>query len=604
MTATIADPFQLTAAQIQPLLASGAPMFPELEAARADLDTLRAAPQTEVVLAQTEPLMDTIQQIPSTPYTLYRLFVRNGDRRRYENPYFEKRTRLAAATLRLFLGQTELKDIVQDYIWDICEESNWVVPAHENRAIDLFSAETGFVLAETLNLLGDTLDAEVRHRVRGEIERRIFDPYLRLHTSLNWYKGHNNWNGVCNSSVAATFLLLEPEPGRVAQALEIALGGLAVFLETAFESDGSSTEGVAYWHYGLINFVALTELLRARTEGAIDLLDSEHMRRVAAYPAKMQLSGPWFASFSDCDETVTFNPGILMRLAQRTGERSLLNLLALPGDWRGHWRLTMMLRNLLWWDGSEAKSPSLEDTVLPVGGVARFVAQTPTGASVVLAIKAGHNAENHNQNDVGSFMLHVDGENILTDPGRGLYNRAYFSAQRYDNIFANSYGHSVPRIAGDLQREGREFVGEMLDVETEGALKRADVEFARAYPTSGLASLQRRVLLSADGEQAGTAWLQDEFRFDQGTNGGPGEVEEALITWLPVDVDGGTALLRGQRNAVRLVIEAPEGAQFQVEELKEQSEANAKPGILKRLSFVLPAASQSQARVRMEVVAP
>src|SRR5690606_14701007 len=118
-----------------------------------------------------------------------------------------------------------------------------------------------------------------------------------------------NWNGVCNSSIAATFLWLQPE--TMAQGIKIALDSLRVFLDTAFEEDGSSTEGVSYWHYGLINFVALAEMLRARSQGQIDLLDSEQMRKIAAYPAKMHLSGPWFASFSDCDEIVRFNPGII-----------------------------------------------------------------------------------------------------------------------------------------------------------------------------------------------------------------------------------------------------------------------------------------------------
>ncbi len=602
MPSTIPDPFRLTAKELQPLLASSASFFPELEAARANPDDLAAAPQTEIVLDQTETLMQTIEQIPLTSYTPYRLFMGNGERRSYETPYFEKRTRLAGAVLRLFLSQHELKDIVQDYLWNICEESNWVAPAHENRVIDLFSAETGFVLAEALSMLGETVDAEVRHRVRQEIERRIFDPYLRFHQSLGWYMGGNNWNGVCNSAIAATFLLLEPEPGRAAQALELALRSLRVYLDEAFEPDGTSTEGVAYWHYGLINFVVLAEMLRARTGGAVDLLDSEHIRRVAAYPAKMLLSGSWFASFSDCDETVAFNPGIIARLAERTGEDSLLDLLARPVEPGGDWRLTMMLRNLLWWDGSQRETPRLDDAVLPAGGVARLVADTPAGAPVVLAVKAGHNGENHNQNDVGSFLVHVDGENLLTDPGRGLYSRAYFGPQRYENIFANSYGHSVPRIGSRLQAAGREFGGELLGVETTGEQKSVAVEFARAYQVEGLASLKRRLVLAADGEQAGTIWLHDEVRFDQDAPGGPSEVEEAFITWLDVAIDGATALLHGTRHDLRLVIEAPEAAGFELEELREQSEANAKPDILKRLSFVLPAAAMVQTRVRMELL--
>ncbi len=149
-----------------------------------------------------------------------------------------------------------------------------MLPAHEGRPIDLFSAETAFLLAQTVALLGDQLDAEVAHRIYAEVDRRVLEPYLRWHYSLGWYQGGNNWNGVCNSSVASAFLLLERDPRRVAEALAIAFSGLQTFLDTAFESDGSSNEGVGYWSYGLINLIALAEMLRARSGGALDPLTS------------------------------------------------------------------------------------------------------------------------------------------------------------------------------------------------------------------------------------------------------------------------------------------------------------------------------------------
>ena len=65
-----------------------------------------------------------------------------------------------------------------------------------------------FALASTLHLLGRTLDGEVRARVRSEIDQRIFQPYLAHSDNLDWYMGGNNWNGVCNSSVASAFLLI------------------------------------------------------------------------------------------------------------------------------------------------------------------------------------------------------------------------------------------------------------------------------------------------------------------------------------------------------------------------------------------------------------
>jgi len=592
----VSNPFQLTAAELQAALKPALPLFPELDAARADLAAMQELPGVRLALAKTEPLMADIQAIPHTTYTRYRCFLRTGDRDTYEEQYFRKRHCLSAAALRLFLGRDDLKDLVQDYIWNICEETNWVLPAHERRPIDLFSAETGFLLAETLALLGPTLDGEVRSRVRTEIERRIFLPYLLHHEVMGWYRGGNNWNGVCNSSIAATFLWLEPEGERVAEALAIALAGLDYFLDAAFESDGSSTEGVGYWQYGLMNFIALAEMLAARSGGELDLLGAERVRRIAAYPARMLLSGSSFASFSDCHETVDFNPGIIARLAARTGEDSLFDLLAKPVEFADDWRLPMMLRNAFWWDGSQRDAGQIGDAVLEVGATARLTARTPAGLPIVLAIKAGHNAENHNQNDIGSFLVHVDGENLLTDPGPGLYSRFYFGPQRYENIFANSYGHSVPRIGGQLQGVGREFAGQLVGVETAGPHKRVQIEFARAYPAPNLTSLRRQATLAAAGEEAGTVWLEDAFAFA----GQPTGVEEAFVTWGEVEVAGGTALIRGERHSLRLTIETPAGAAFRLERLEEASKANLKPEVLKRLTVALPPAVEIVARVRME----
>lgn len=590
-------PFSLTALELQALIQSKAPYFPELEIDRAQPQILARAPQTQYMLALTQPAMSNLTTIPTTAYTSYRRFGRDGDREEYESPYFLKRERLSASALRYFLGQPLLKDTVQDYVWSICEESTWVLPAHEMLVpIDLFSAETGLQLAETLMLLGNRLDAEIRHRVRMEVERRIFDPYLRQYNTFGWYKGSSNWNGVCNSAVAATFLLLEPEPARAAYALSLALAGLKVFLDTAFEADGSSTEGVAYWQYGLMNFVVLAEMLYARSGTALNLLDTEQMRRIAAYPAKMQLSGATFASFSDCHETVQFHPGIIQRLSQRSRERSPLNLIAQPATPAKDWRLTTLLRNVFWWDGFQPPAVRLDDAQLPAGAVVRLVAQSANGFPVVIAAKAGHNAENHNHNDIGSFIVHAGGENLLTDPGPGLYSRQYFSPERYDNIFANSYGHSVPRIADQLQAADKEYRGEILSMETSGPQKRMELQFARAYPVADLTHARRCLTVQAQGPQAGTVWLEDSFSFAK-----PGEVEEAFVTWCQVKVDGATATLTGEKRQLRLTIEAPAGASFQVEALEEQSKANSMHGVLRRLSFSLPLAAESTARVRMEI---
>jgi hypothetical protein len=253
----------------------------------------------------------------------------------------------------------------------------------------------------------------------------------------------------------------------------------------------------------------------------------------------------------------------------------------------------MLIRNLLWWDGTQPDAPAIADAVLSAPGITRLTGWTAAGAPFLAAIKAGHNEENHNQNDIGSFMLHVEGENLLTDPGRGLYSRHYFGPNRYDNIFANSYGHSVPRVGGNMQAPGRQYHGELAVVTIEPDNKSAVVEFARAYPVDELVRAGRTLAI----QDQGTVILTDAFEFDGATQ----PTEEAFVTWGEVVAHGPTASVRCGKHTLRMAIEEPVGARFAVESLEEACRANHREGVLKRLTFIVPAAARSQARVRMVV---
>lgn len=584
--------FLLSADTLQAMLDNNAPPVPEILRARQNLPALRSSLQAQRVLQQTADQAELPVSIPVLTYSAYRLFRSTGDRQTYETPYFTRRGKLAAAALRLFLGDMDYLTAVQDLLWAICEETTWALAAHENDGIDLFAAETAYLLAETLLLVGDALPAEIRSRVYRECDRRVFAPYLENPHAYFWYQGGNNWNGVCNSSVAASFLLLEPDLERTARALELALRGLGVFFARAFETDGASTEGVAYWNYGLIHVVALAEMLRARTNGALDLLDTEQFRRICAYPAKLLLAPGRFASFSDCDELLSFSPGMITRLVERSGDLTLRALLSEPAAGEHQWRLSMLLRDLLWWDGKYEERYAETDAFLPSGGVVRLVDTSQSGAVLVAAVKAGHNAENHNQNDVGSFLLHAGRETFLVDPGRGLYSRQYFSAQRYENIFASSYGHSLPVIGGHLQKEGPQYRGEIVALET-GAEKFVEVEFAQAYPVTELTGLRRRLTV-----QPGSVLIEDSFRFSDA----PLPVEEVFVTWMDVQLQGSSALLLGQENSLRLSILAPAGAVFSLELCEQASRENRKPQVLKRLKIALEAQSSTVVRVQAELV--
>lgn len=519
--------------------------------------------------------------IPDTTYTLYRRFRLAGERPPYERPYFAKRTLLTREVTAAWLGQDDDRiDPICDLIWSVCEETSWVVPAHEGgpQTIDLFAAETGCDLAHIVAVLGERLPDEIRARVREEAKRRIFDRYLEHGRQYSWNGGSNNWTGVCAGSVGQTFLLLEDDLDRQAQALALVIEQLDRFIERGFEEDGGCLEGIGYWNYGLSQCLGCAEMLRARTGGAIDLLEWDKMTDIARYPLAVYLGNDRYASFADAHEHASVKPYIAARLAERTGVAGLIGLIGSPTDWR----FVTVLRNLLWWDGRGREPRALQDVFLPVSGIARLVGEAD-GIPLALAIKAGHNNEPHNQNDVGSFVLSVDGTVYLCDPGPGLYSKDYFGAKRYENVFANSYGHSVPLIGGTQQAHGAKYRGAMEKLGD----KSVGVRFEGAYKLPALKETSRHITI-----EEGAVVLEDTFQFD-----GDGlEVQETFMTWLPVEVADGVARVLGDRGT--LEIHAQEGA-FAAERLEEACKANHKSEVLTRLAVTYPPSRERATRFTM-----
>jgi len=589
---------------------------------------VRSSAATPLVLAALRRTAGSLTPIPQTTYTLYREFERCGAREGYEAVYFAKRAQLTRGVFEMLLGDDSPRDAVQDLLWSICEETSWVLPAHEEQgpayweikppprtaplgahtaltrepdSIDLFAAETGASLAETVHLLGERLAPEVRQRVRQEVERRIFRPYLAYGRRHWWHWAGMNWNGVCNGAVGLAFMRLEHDPRTLAEALSQVLEGFETYITRGFEADGGSVEGVGYWNYGLMYYVALAELLRERSGGRLDLLASPRLRDIARYPLAVALSPGLFAPLGDATEEQALAPGIVQRLAERTGVEDLRGLLGAPERMDGAGpmaKLAIVLRNAAWWDGCEYPFPAAAqgDAYLPDCAVVRLTGRA-AGRPLALVAKAGCTDGHHSHTDVGSLIVHVDGESLLCDPGRGRYSREYFRQARYENVFCNSYGHSVPRIGGQLQSPGPEFggrrryCGRIAGHGQDGDEKHLCIDLEGAYDLPALQAARRTLRLNAAN---GEIRLEDSFAFA----GQPLEVEEAFVTWCPVQVEGGAARVLGQNSALEMTIEEPGGVTLRAERLEEASRANRKEGTLTRLSATLPAGA-ARFRLRM-----
>jgi len=416
-------------------------------------------------------------------YANYKLFQITGDRRRYEEEVFLQRKQLAfSAVMYLIYKKQEYLDYLQEVIWAICDQYSWSVPAHIHAqdmegkitTIDLFASEMGHSLSELCYILEDKLDTEVKDRMYYEVNRRIIQKFMTTE-SFWWENAKSNWASVCACQVAATFLYLAPNLfEKVRPRFEKAMES---FL-SSFGNDGACLEGIAYWNYGFGLFVMYQELLSSIDKNALRVFENPKVKNAAMFYQKACLKDGIAVTFSDSQPQALYDIGLLYYLKEIYGDEIKIppEKFALPLERTT--RVSSLIRAIMYYD------PSKNEKDLVVGSYYFEDAQwyIKQNERYSFAAKGGHNAEPHNHNDIGSFMVCVNGKQILCDIGVGVYNKDYFAKEtRYKFLGNSSLGHSVPIINGKEQMEGVEYKASFAKYEEE----KFSVEILGAYDEKG-----------------------------------------------------------------------------------------------------------------------
>lgn len=511
------------------------------------------------IISEAEEFSQT--PIPALPATAFLDYKRTGQRERYNQPREQRRKMLSALVIAECLeGRGRFLDPVLDLIWAICEESTWATSAHQTEltdinmpVIDIHVAMTALELSEAHFILGSQLDPRLGRRIRDELDRRCFTPFL-ARNDFKWLhpsgqRRANNWTAVCNSGVVGAGLYMEQDPARLAAIIERAALSLDEYL-SCFDECGGSSEGPGYWDFGFGYYVVLANLIEQRTDGRINFLAEDIIRSIAAYPLRVRLGPNRHVNFSDCQASVHYSYPLLVFLARRF---DLPDLIALANERPGRIRrdnLTWSLRLLLWQAPPGAPPQCVSNTHDWFGGMTWMIARFDPAESdsLVLAAKGGDNAEMHNHNDVGTFIVHCHGESLIADIGRGRYTQAYFGSQRYEHLATSSLGHSVPSPNGCQQLAGERYRAVLLGHEVTAQRSTLNLELKDAYPSdAGLLSLQRRLTLFRD-SNAGRVQVEDSVRFQSDA----GMLESALITLADVEVEADHVVIRGRRGALRI----------------------------------------------------
>jgi len=459
-------------------------------------------------------------------------FVRNGNRSRYEAISFSRRAKLAELVLgECMEGRGRFLDDILDGIWTICEETYWGVPAHVSAqkkgsglpdvaepTVDLFAAETGMLLAWTDYLLGEELDRLsplVRERILYEVERRILS--VNLDRDDFWWMGLkgqkvNNWNPWISSNWLAAALHLEKDPERRIQSITKILKCLDQFLNS-YPKDGGCDEGPGYWDRAGASLYDCLELLSSATNGRLNIFEQPLIREIGRYISRVHISGRYYINFADAAAKLNANASVIYRYGKSIGDDDMIGFggfLAREQNlgedcvrgsfgWLGRVLPALFILDAL--TKTPPKEPLSRDFWLPELQVMGARSFAGSAKGLYLAAKGGHNAESHNHNDVGNFIVYADGYPVLIDVGVESYTAKTFSNHRYEIWTMQSAYHNLPTVNGVMQKDGREFRATDIKYKSEPREVSFSLDISKAYPEEAQIESWKRTVTLERGEQ-------------------------------------------------------------------------------------------------------
>ena len=460
------------------------------------------------------------------PAALFLEFARIGNRINYENKYFQRRKALASLVIAECIeGKGRFLDDIVNGIWAICEESYWGLPAHlyiqkkgpglpdvTEPTIDLFAAETGALLSWTYYLLRPQLDKVsplISERIRQETERRIISPFLNR--SDFWWMGlsHdrsvNNWNPWCNSNCLTAALVFERDTGRRAAFIKKVLNSLDRFI-AGYAPDGGCDEGPSYWNVAGGALFNCLELLKNSSDGKINFYNEPLIQEIGRYIYRVHIYDDYFINFADASARVSIDGNLVWRYGKSINDTRLTSLGAFAAQnqlSQNHTvsgnigRQLSALFNVSELLKTKPDQPLLQDVWFENIQVMAARSEDGSPDGLYLAAKGGHNAESHNHNDIGNFIVYKDGRPMIIDVGVGTYSRKTFSKERYTIWTMQSAFHNLPTVNGIMQKEGRKFQAQNVSRKFTESSAQLTMDIAGAYPeTAGINYWKRTIRLN------------------------------------------------------------------------------------------------------------
>ncbi|MFO7611173.1 MAG: heparinase II/III family protein [Clostridia bacterium] len=546
-------------------------------------------------------------------------FYRTGNRSNYESFFSARRKALNTAVMaELFENKGRFIDFIIDLIWMICEETTWIIPAHNNVGgykhsrlpladhdrpiIDLMAADTGAAIATALYFFKDIFDMitpQISHRAEYELNRRLIKEY-RDHTDY-WWMGFmgdrneklNNWNPWINSNMLIVLLLTGQNPLERYYVLNKIAQSLDRYLED-YPEDGGCDEGPGYWGRAGASMFECLEILHEYTGGLIDIFKESKIRNMCGFIRRAHIDGDYFVNFADAAPKAASPSSLIYRFGKQTGDVSSMafgirqfhndRLRITP---TGRFGINRDIRELL--IRGEMLSSKLDYTpemrVFLEDIETSYMRSAASDGGIFLAAKGGNNQESHNHNDVGNFIVFGNGKPFIVDAGAMTYTQKTFSPQRYEIWTNQSQWHNVPEVNGVGQSCGYEYKASNTVFKDYGKMSMFSMDIQEAYPReAGIIRWHRSFSLD---DNTGTIKVTDEYKLSSETN-----MIRLTILSRPRPVINGNEIML-EASGSRMLISAGNNvrASFEEASMDDEKLLNDWGGMLYRISLHIKEAS-------------
>ncbi len=319
------------------------------------------------------------------------------------------------------------KDRAWAEIENICSFESW----NPDHFLDV--GEYSRAVALAYDWLYNEWTPNQRQIMRNGIMKNAFTPAVKqLRNGYgSWLSQRSNWVEVGASGIGLAALAIGDEDGYEALCNEILhrtiadhLPGKGLFM---FSPDGAYSEGIGYWNYALYTLYLLTSAMHTSIDTDMGLETYPGLEKTGLFP--FAVTGP-NGMFAFSDSSVDILPGgapVYLYVGQRYNIPGLSSYRIKNGNKFGLDDEGIDYRDIIWYDPEFTKLSDvyegLESDYFASGYEPLGSFRTGhTKTSYYFGFKGGNNNGNHDQYDIGSFVIDANGVRWAEEIGPESYS--------------------------------------------------------------------------------------------------------------------------------------------------------------------------------------